>query len=380
MIKENNKSKTNFVKIITLILILLFLQSNNLFISFSSENTKNFVNTSNKDAIIMDSLENYSMISHAKYDWYEAANDGDHIILNDDDSFDYILPFEFNFYNRIFDKVYISSNGWISFYNPSPINYDFEIPNSFFMFYYCIAVYVEDLGHLVDIYIKEFDDSVIIEYYNAKFIFGQSIGSFQIILYKNGDIKLQFENVQLPLGIPTIGLNNGVTSAYFNVYDSYDTSFHEFTILFTTRDVFFVEYPWVRYALPISGGAILLIITVSIVFRVRKSKRKQVLNDSKIIKQVDTAIESQSSQEPLKITSIESSIGIDSKDKWESEIISIYQDASNNDIILLDVLISKLNCEGEELEDMILRLIQEGKIKGELKSYIGEFHIRKNKE
>ncbi|MFW9924648.1 MAG: hypothetical protein ACFFDW_15305 [Candidatus Thorarchaeota archaeon] len=45
--------------------------------------------------------------------------------------------------------------------------------------------------------------------------------------------------------------------------------------------------------------------------------------------------------------------------------------------IILDILASKLTCEMIELEELIQELIFEERIKGELKNYIGEFHIKK---
>jgi hypothetical protein len=164
------------------------------------------------------------------YDWIELAENSSatHHILSDDDHIFFDLPFDFNYFGDMDNRLTICSNGWVAFgeYNidffrnwsiPGPLGPDAMI-----------APFWDDLdypeGGQIDIYTMydETKHALIIEYYNVPNGFGDntSIETFQILLYDpnyvvaqdgTGIIEFQYaavEDVDATNNYTTVGIES----------------------------------------------------------------------------------------------------------------------------------------------------------------------------
>jgi hypothetical protein len=166
------------------------------------------------------------------YHWVDITN-GTRILTYDGEYFSspQSVGFSFPFYGQSYTTFYINANGFITFSPPdAQIDYavpqcplpDSAAPNNL------IALLWGDLGIRdqrapVDIYYKTFGTCpvgppeagacLIVEYLNAHFeITREKAGTFEAILYQNGDIVLQYSDVGPTLGLGsnsyTIGIEN----------------------------------------------------------------------------------------------------------------------------------------------------------------------------
>lgn len=137
----------------------------------------------------------------------------------DDDGFQsLLLPYPFNFYGIDYNRIYVTINGAIYFTN---INMDYDnvalpatpfnnagwgIPSSF------IAAFWDDLIlNMGDerVYYLIQDDRIIIEYYNVEHYWYSFPVTFEVILYRNGMIKMQYKDVDF--GDPDYNNGNEAT-------------------------------------------------------------------------------------------------------------------------------------------------------------------------
>ncbi len=178
------------------------------------------------------SVKNYSMNS-VEYGWFDAEGNGYNLMVNGDDTYGTVsLPFAFSFYDTTFDSIYISSNGWLSFSNPSPLEYiNPSFPNYEDRYIYALAPFWDDLIAQDNIYVWTTPEFVVVEYSNYEYLGGQYIGNFEVILFASGEIVFQYESIDNDVGA-TVGLNYGFNSSIYNAYTEGLSNVSNFALLF----------------------------------------------------------------------------------------------------------------------------------------------------
>ncbi|RDE17528.1 MAG: hypothetical protein C4K49_02360 [Candidatus Thorarchaeota archaeon] len=169
--------------------------------------------------------------------WLDAKANGFNIGLSGDDvSIGLGLPFTFSYYDQMFDVVYISSNGWLSFYNTNPYQpYSPSWPTSDSAYRYSLALLLADLLAESNVFVWATEDWVVIQYDNYRHLSGMTMGTFEVVLYKSG--LIQFNYLEMfdvdPYGVPVVGLNYG-DGIYGPVYPGGDLSgVIDFGLMFT---------------------------------------------------------------------------------------------------------------------------------------------------
>ncbi len=196
-----------------------------------------FVNNIATKLVTLSTLRNYTMDIGNPYTWIDASG-GQELILTDDDYSAIPLPFEFQFYNETFSTIYISSNGYLSFTDTSPYwFYNIPFPSSNPYHAYMISPFWDDLnpsdgGH---IFIQSFGSYWVAEWQGIHHYSGPLVGSFQVILYKSGRIVFNYDYIDYidPYNNYTCGLNLGVDTRYYNLYDGISNLTNDFSIKFT---------------------------------------------------------------------------------------------------------------------------------------------------
>ena len=133
------------------------------------------------------------------YSWINATGSTP-VTLGDDANVKVALPFPFRFYENTYDSIYIVSNGYVSFdYNTSYSNG--TIPstgtpnNSIYVFWDDLdpsaggSVWYKAIGGNPSSFVVTWDDVPHRGETNG--------GSFQVILYENGDFIIQYKDVKL---------------------------------------------------------------------------------------------------------------------------------------------------------------------------------------
>jgi len=170
----------------------------------------------------------------ADYNWIEIKDTGTEVVWVgagsnplDDDYAEIDIGFDFPFYGETYNELYLSTNGHIDFsvgvgnyegYNyygykipteshsiPIETNYWGENPLIAFLFY---DLSFEDRGKA---YYKNFGDYLVIEFDGAGMYEEEGTQTVQVILYKNGNIKMQYKNITNKIDnyehSPVIGLD-----------------------------------------------------------------------------------------------------------------------------------------------------------------------------
>lgn len=174
-----------------------------------------------------------------QYSWIELAPEeggsGTAVepLLNADDVYTWPidLPFSFPFYDGEYDQIGISSNGIILFeetdegfwYGNAPL----PTAQTFLGTDRLIAPFWDDLYHFNDtaVYTHEVGDAFIIEFYNVYGYYQTpDAGTWQVVLYSNGNILLQFKDTYFGTAVydfggnATVGIqgdgNTGITYSY----------------------------------------------------------------------------------------------------------------------------------------------------------------------
>lgn len=153
------------------------------------------------------------------YQFTSIANVGTNVGITWDDSTSYPrpLPFEFPFFDRVFKKYSVCSNGFITFWSQVR-NYLNDPMVTARDPYYAIAAYWTDLNPSAGGQIWEYHDQI-----NNRFIvqwnrippFGAPSSNtltFQAILYPDGGIDLVYEHMYHPVQLKTVGIKGGRSS------------------------------------------------------------------------------------------------------------------------------------------------------------------------
>jgi hypothetical protein len=138
------------------------------------------------------------------FNWIEIASSGVKLSVLNDDTFYSGIPigFSFPFYGSQKNTINISANGYVSFENESPFIEQCPLPNESH-----IAIMRADLrpnNPESALFYKTFTscpagsavNCLVIEYQDWYFLdTDQLAGTFQAVLYQNGDIVIQFKEV-----------------------------------------------------------------------------------------------------------------------------------------------------------------------------------------
>ncbi|MFX1253244.1 MAG: S8 family serine peptidase [Promethearchaeota archaeon] len=196
-------------------------------------NESNVLNNEYTKTVIVTDMQNYEMIAGAPYSWYDAYANGYSLnLIGDDVSAPVDLPFMFYYYDTYFSTVYVSSNGWLSFYDSDPWEYwppGFPTPD----FPYAVAPFWIDLQADNNVYIWSTPDFVVIEYHDYYYLGGSPLaGTFEVVFFANGEILFQYQNIDTDWGA-TVGLNYGLITDFYNVYTAGLGGVTDFALLFT---------------------------------------------------------------------------------------------------------------------------------------------------
>ncbi|MHA1282445.1 MAG: choice-of-anchor X domain-containing protein [Promethearchaeota archaeon] len=177
-------------------------------------------------------LINYTMILNSSFNWIDISG-ATNINIWDEDTLQFPLPFNFTFYGQNYSSVFISDNGWISF-ETSDTWYPYSFPTTDYK--RLIGVFVEDLdppSSAGQVYIKNLTspNRYAIIWDNIDFWNDGNAGTFEIILYQSGLIKLQYLSISNSRDA-YCGVNRGEGENYYNYYDNLNSSMVNYTIVF----------------------------------------------------------------------------------------------------------------------------------------------------
>ena len=173
---------------------------------------------------------NYSITPGHPYTWIDASS-GIELILSDDDSAPATLPFNFTFYDGNYSEIHITTEGYLTFsfkfVKTNPL-----IPPSHPHHQLIIAPYWTNLqGVSGNIFVKNFSSYWVIAWENFNHDNGSFAGTFEAVLYENGDIVFNYDILN-NLSSYACGLNYGDGNNY-TLYNQLTSSINDFSIKFS---------------------------------------------------------------------------------------------------------------------------------------------------
>jgi len=180
-------------------------------------------------------LNNYNL-SNPSYNWYDAMNNGFNLNLYGDDISTAVdLSFPFTFYDSSFATVYVSSNGWLSFYETDPWQFWSDpIPTEEHP--YMVAPFFSDLIAEGNIYAWITPEFVTIEFHNYYYLWGDLAGTFEVVFFADGTILFQYQSISYD-DTATKGLNYGFDLNYFTRLSTDLGGMRNYAALFTLAAV-----------------------------------------------------------------------------------------------------------------------------------------------
>ncbi|MFW9867555.1 MAG: S8 family serine peptidase [Candidatus Thorarchaeota archaeon] len=191
-------------------------------------------------------LGNYIMLPDYNYTWVPTYG-GTGYAYGGNFYVTISLPFDFPFYDQMFSTVHFSSNGWLSFVNPTPSSgNNIPFPSGVPDYHYMIAPFWDNLlatsGPTGMINVKSYPTFWVIEYENILHgSNGATVGRFEVVLYETGEIVFNYDYLDYTEGGYTCGLNLGVDTLYYNSYQGLTNLTDDFSILFTPP-IFFEDF------------------------------------------------------------------------------------------------------------------------------------------
>ncbi|MFX1420295.1 MAG: hypothetical protein ACFE9N_15400 [Promethearchaeota archaeon] len=201
-----------------------------LAILMSVDQYKSQINQNISQVIINASPNRYKVTSGYPYNWIDASS-GTELILGDDNSVITPLPFNFTFYDGQFNEIYITTEGYLTF-TSSGVRLVPTIPSSHPHEQNIIAPYWVNLeGNSGQIYIKNFSSYWVAAWRNFNLDNGSFTGSFEAVLYNNGDIVFNYDVLE-NVSSYACGLNYGDGDNY-SVYTELASGVNDFSIKFS---------------------------------------------------------------------------------------------------------------------------------------------------
>jgi hypothetical protein len=195
--------------------------------------TKHYINPINQNipkTNISASSTRYKLNLGYPYSWIDASS-GTELILGDDDSISTPLPFNFTFYDGSFEEIHVITEGYLTFSFKSVLTSG-AIPSSHPHRQNIIAPYWTNLdGTSGNIYIKNFTSYWIVAWKNLNHDNGSFAGSFEAILYKNGDIVFNYDTLT-NISSYACGLNYGDGNNY-SIFNELGPNVDDFSIKFS---------------------------------------------------------------------------------------------------------------------------------------------------
>jgi len=174
--------------------------------------------------------DNYTITSGYPFTWINASS-GTELVLGDDDSVSTLLPFNFTFYDNFFREIYITTEGYLTFTFKS-VQTSGTIPSGHPHQQNLIAPYWTNLdGASGSIYIKNFSSYWVVAWENFNHDNGSYAGTFETILYNNGDIVFNY-NILRNVSTYACGLNYGDGNNYSS-YNQLSSGVNDFSIKFS---------------------------------------------------------------------------------------------------------------------------------------------------
>ncbi|MFW9970232.1 MAG: S8 family serine peptidase [Candidatus Odinarchaeota archaeon] len=203
------------------------------------------VNNIVTELLTISPLGNYIMVLDYTYTWVPTYA-GAAYLYGGNFYINISLPFEFHFYDQTFSNVYVSSNGWLSFVNPTPSSMNnIPFPLSLPDYHYMIAPFWDDLlttGSTGYVIVKSYPTLWVVEWENILHASnGATVGRFEVVLYKTGEIVFNYDYLDYTEGGYTCGLNLGVDTRYYNSYQGLTNLTNDFSILFNPP-IFFDDF------------------------------------------------------------------------------------------------------------------------------------------
>lgn len=182
------------------------------------------------------------------YNWFDISTIGTRITTwsgSADDGYAIVsLPFTFNFYGNNFNSVKVVTNGFLSFdvastvtsYSNTAIPATAEPNNALYPWW-------DDLNLTTSGTVHHYNDAAnnrfIVQYTNVPHYGTTEPGvyTFQIFIYRNGEIVYQYNNMQQTLNSATIGIENGSGTIASQVIFNQNYIKNNHAILFT-RDLY----------------------------------------------------------------------------------------------------------------------------------------------
>ncbi len=159
-----------------------------------------------------------------QFDWIEISETGMRMYLDDDDYTSVPLSFRFPFYDTIYTAIQIHSNGVIAFSDTVPADYENDsLPTDKLQDAICgfwtdlRPDYSPDTG---GVFFQDFGSFAVIEWKSVPFYEPSNVyNTFEVILYPNGRIKVQFLDIGTPDG-ETVGIQDrdGSQNGWFLQY------------------------------------------------------------------------------------------------------------------------------------------------------------------
>ena len=160
-----------------------------------------------------------SLASEVQYSWEEVSNDA--ILLsfeaNDQASGPFAIGFPFTFYGEVYDELIVNPNGWVGFsedndgWNNQSVFSDDSPHNAIFAFWDDLnpeSSQDNDVGS-GNVYIDSNSDRCIIWYDNVSHWTSLNrVYDFQLVLYPDGSIKVNYREMTGDVDSGTIGIVN----------------------------------------------------------------------------------------------------------------------------------------------------------------------------
>ncbi|MFX0024273.1 MAG: hypothetical protein ACFE9S_18245 [Candidatus Hermodarchaeota archaeon] len=209
------------------IITLFFLA---LIMGISTKLPLNPLNQNSSQINISAGLTKYKVTLGYPYNWIDASS-GSELILGDDNSASTSLPFNFTFYDGIFEEIHIVTEGYLTFSFKSVLTTGI-IPSSHPHRQNIIAPFWTNLdGTSGNIYIKNFTSHWVVAWENINHDNGSFAGSFEAVLYNDGDIVFNYDTLQ-NVSTYACGLNYGDGNNYSS-YSELDSGVNDFSIKFS---------------------------------------------------------------------------------------------------------------------------------------------------
>jgi peptidase C25-like protein/flagellar hook capping protein FlgD/ASPM-SPD-2-Hydin domain-containing protein len=160
------------------------------------------------------------------FDWIDISSTGTEIPISGDNATSGAIDigFPFNYYGTDYSQVRVCTNGWLSFtsFLFSPANQ--QLPNTYAPRAMIAALWDDlDFQYNSKAYYELQNNKFIVMFEDVYCVTGEGPYTFQIILYDNSLIKMQYLSMQnlvhnYTVGIQNYAKNDGITMAYNTNY------------------------------------------------------------------------------------------------------------------------------------------------------------------